>query len=99
MPQRTPEGKWVIWEVSTGYRLERWPVDAREIVASGDYTYDSPSGEREPGTQAVEIPAPVTTKTPEHSPGVPLVVTRSADAGAAAPIQLPTGRTPKPSFS
>lgn len=36
-PERTPEGKWVLYHGTTGQRIERWPVDARGMLVSGDY--------------------------------------------------------------
>lgn len=34
--------KVVLYEKSTGKQVERWPVDARELLRSGDYTTDPP---------------------------------------------------------
>lgn len=85
---RTREGKVVLYDRATGQRLERWPVDARDMVRSGDYTTDAPDG------ISAETPAVPVTPSPalphEHSPGVPLVVTRSVDAPPAKPMQAPT---------
>jgi hypothetical protein len=76
----------------------------RELLASGDFTADDPSGEQgdspaAPASSAPELsppadPAPVVPPPipTEHSPGVPLVVTRSEDAPPAAPLTLPTTR-------
>lgn len=35
--EKTAEGKVVLFCKSTGQRYERWPVDARDMIASGDY--------------------------------------------------------------
>ena len=53
MPQRTTEGKWVLWEQSTGRRFESWPVDARGMLASG-YAVDV-EPVVEPGEMPVEV--------------------------------------------
>ena len=93
-PERTHEGKWVLYHGATGHRLERWPVDAREMLASGDYTADPSSAPTAaasvPATQ--EPPAPLPT---EYAPGVPLVVTQSVDAAPAAVTPIPTAQTSK----
>lgn len=44
MAIKTPEGKWVVFEVSTGKQLERWPVDAKTLVADGTYSLTAPDG-------------------------------------------------------
>lgn len=52
-PERTPEGKWTLYEIATGTARVCWPVDGREMLATGAYTADPP-------TQADEAePAPV----------------------------------------
>jgi len=43
-PQRTPEGKWAIYHAVTGQRIDRWPVDARGMLATGEYTATPPAG-------------------------------------------------------
>lgn len=92
---RTPEGKLVVYERATGHRLERFPVDARDMLASGDYTTDDPSGEsgEPPAVPEAPAPEPVATQPHEHSPGVPLVVVKSEDAPPAQPVTIPTGST------
>jgi hypothetical protein len=42
-PQRTPEGKWAIYHAVTGQQIERWPVDARGMLATGEYVSEPPS--------------------------------------------------------
>jgi len=37
-----PSTRVAVWEIATGHRLERWPVDARAMVATGEYRYDEP---------------------------------------------------------
>lgn len=43
-PQRTREGKWAIYHAVTGQQIERWPVDARAMLATGEYVAVPPSG-------------------------------------------------------
>ena len=86
-PERTPEGKQVIYTVSTGQRVVRWPVDARSMLATGAYTTDplqtadadtvsvAPGPEREAPTAPSTIPL-------LHSPGVPLVAMAATDVRA-----------------
>lgn len=98
------DGKWVLFHRVTAERFERWPVDARDMLATGDYTTDIPTGETG-DSPAVTSEAPVpeqpdpstivpglATVGKEHSPGVPLVLVTSADAAPAAPIVLPIAR-------
>jgi hypothetical protein len=96
-PERTPEGKWVIYS-ATGQRLERWPVDAREILATTEFSLVPPGGAAVT-TDTLEATAPAVPMTPappaEHSPGVPLVVTKSTDAAPAQLSPIPTGQTSK----
>jgi len=47
-PQSTPDGKWVLYDVETGKRLERWPVDARSMLATDEFTRDPPRGAAPP---------------------------------------------------
>lgn len=97
-PERTHEGKWVLYHTATGKRFERWPVDGRDMIASGDYTADPSECQVAAATVAAAPIAPAPPPIPipepaEHSPGVPLVVTKSADAAPAQVSPLPTGQT------
>lgn len=91
-PERTPEGKWVIYARATGDRFERWSVDARAMLATGEYTADPSTGDDRhtasvaPGPELALAPAPLPT---EHSPGVPLVAVKAEDAPPAQPVQIP----------
>ena len=38
---RTP-GKWVVYLIETGERFERWPIDAKGMLATGAYTRKVP---------------------------------------------------------
>lgn len=69
----SPEGKVVVYDRATGQRLERWPVDARELLATGGFTADTPNPEAltphaAPVTPVVELsfdgPAPLPDVTP-----------------------------------
>lgn len=42
-PYAPAETKMVIYHAVTGERLERFPVDGREMVASGEYTLTPPA--------------------------------------------------------
>lgn len=74
----------VLFRVSTGERLERWSVDARGMVASGEFTETPPAGAApEPASVPAQpvLPPPV----PVHPLStaalvVPSVVTHSYDA-------------------
>ena len=88
---RTPEGRWVIYERATGKRVERWPVDARGMLERGEYLPDPPDGTAAVddvplGPSAGEEAPPVPT---EYAPGVPLVVTRAHEAPASQPLAEP----------
>jgi hypothetical protein len=104
---RTPEGKVVLFRTSTGDRFERWPVDARDMLASGDYTLGEPSAPPV-ATAPVAASAPVTLAgAPTQNPVAPSLppeveavigkpVTVAAEtASRAAPVQIPSGRRKK----
>ena len=44
MPTKTPEGMWVVFDVRTGAQLDRWPVDAKILVANGTHSFEAPEG-------------------------------------------------------
>lgn len=91
-PERTPEGREVLYLRATGVRFERWPVDARDMLATGAYTADpSEVGTVAPAApvSAPSEPVPLT----QYAPGVPLVVTKSEDAPPGKPTAIPTGHT------
>lgn len=91
-PERTSEGKWVIYHRATGQRMERWSIDARGLVASGDYTTDDPHGSGIAPSSSVSPPL-ASTDTPVTD--LPQIVTRSIDAPPAQPVKIPTGHTSK----
>lgn len=102
-PVHTPSGKWILYSRISGQRLERWPVDARGMLASGEYTADpslvdggwssaatvAPASE----TPVVVDPMPHVTKALEVgalSPtGAPLVIAPFDGVSPAAPIGPP----------
>lgn len=53
MPERTPNGKVIVYDPSTGQQVERWPVDARELVerCGFSYTPDAEPGGKEVSTE------------------------------------------------
>ncbi len=99
---RTPEGKVVLVNCATGQRVERWPVDARGMIASGDFTADTHEAA---SAQAATVgsPAPITPAAPDspdapklHPLGGPVVATHSRDAEPGKPVEIPTKRTRSP---
>lgn len=68
-PERTPEGKWMLYRVTDGQRFDRWSVDAQQMLATGGYTADPPNGDDRPtatvapGT-AIDHPTPDTPEPP-----------------------------------
>lgn len=91
-PARTPEGREVLYLRATGARVERWPVDARDMLATGAYTADpSAVGTIAP---AAPVSAPSEPSPPtEHALGGPLIVTKSEDAPPGKPATIPMGHT------
>jgi hypothetical protein len=60
-------GKVHLYDRITGQRLDRWPVDARELLATGGYTTDpinTASADSVPVTSVAELLAPETPDTP-----------------------------------
>lgn len=94
-PERTHEGKWVLYSVTTGRRFERWSVDATGMIASGDYTADPTECQLAAATVAAAPIIPAAPLPTEHVLGVPLVVTQSGDTAPAQLSPIPTGQTSK----
>lgn len=69
-----------LYRASTGEECERWPVDARDMLATGDWSL-------EPG-KVLEQPAPAAAFGPQ-------IVTKSEDAQPAQPVAIPKGRRGK----
>lgn len=98
---RTPDGKWVLYRVADGQRLERWSIDARNLIATGEYTTDPLNGQDArtvtvaPGS-AIPLPPALPV---EHSPGVPLIAATEGEAStpfdAAIPEAAPARRRRK----
>ena len=55
MNQPSTPGKVIIYHVETGEAFERWPIDAREMLSTGDYTQEVPGGAKG-GTGAPPAP-------------------------------------------
>lgn len=68
-----PGEKVELVEVATGTRIERWPVDAKELVASGEYAFASDAN-------AVTLPVHVM----QDAEGNPLGASEVAGADALA---------------
>ncbi len=88
-----------VFRVSDGECFVRWPIDAREMLKSGDYTLEDPSGaqpvEAEP---EAKDPVPHVAEAKEkveaeHSPGAPLNAT---DGEPAAPLKEPEAKKAPP---
>lgn len=96
---RTPDGKWVLYRVADGQRLERWSIDAHHLLATGEYTTDPKLGHHAPSVSvapgsAMETPPMIPALPVEHSPGVPLVAVTEGIAAApfASPMSAPPTR-------
>lgn len=93
-PTRTPEGKWQLYSVSTGELKSAWPVDARGMLASGEFTATPPDdSETASAADAATVSAtsqPVLPPAlPPHPLGMPSVATHSRDAGPGQPFAAP----------
>ena len=99
-----------VWlrDVATGERIERWPVDARELIRSGAYTADDPQGDSRASAAASvsatpdpDDPVPHVTRAKAsveaQSPtGAPLVIAPADGVSPAAPVQMPSGPASSP---
>ena len=86
-PVRTPEGKQVIYRVSTGEPFVRWPVDAQRMLETGEYTAAPPT----PAIVADAAPvAPVSEQLPPDTAGAEAV--EAPEPVAAAPKPTPRRR-------
>lgn len=75
-------GKVTLFDRVTGQRLERWPVDARDLLATGGYTTDpniTASADSVPVASVVE-PLPALPAVPEP---------------IAAPAEAPAPKRPR----
>ena len=53
MPSSTAGGKWILWD-KDGKRFERWPIDGRGMVDSGEFFHEPPDGEAPTGATPEE---------------------------------------------
>ena len=88
---RTQDGKVVLYDASTGERFARWPIDAREMLATGAYTTDTLQVTSAVATVAVAVrdehrPA-ISTGALMSPTGAPLVIGKAI--GIAQPMQFP----------
>jgi len=99
-PTITPTGKMRLYHATTGRAIERWPVDARAMLACGEYTADPIDGAMPAATvdatPARNEPQPQLTVDPitgtvvgGHPTGAPVVVARAHDAPLAKSVELP----------
>lgn len=75
--------KEAVYQVSTGQAFEVWPVDARELVASGEYVRERPSSQ----------PA-ISSAEPESLPA-PAAPLAEAPPAEVAPVEVAPARRPK----
>jgi hypothetical protein len=91
-PARTPEGKVVLFRESDGQRFERWPVDARGMMASGEYTYtEPPLSDAHSLIKDDGIATALASGAPIPVPGAPDPVPHVTQANAQNAAQSPTG--------
>lgn len=98
MFSRTPEGKVVLFRISTGERFVRWPVDAQDMLASGDYTTDPPKTAAADAVPVDTVASPVLPPVPTFSPELEALVGPAkvgTSSTPAAPVQMPKGRKGK----
>ena len=74
MSERTADGKSILWNKKTGQRIERYPIDASAMLASGEFSAEEPSNAvNEPeNPNATPSPAPVRPAGPFDT-GLPKV--------------------------
>jgi len=81
-------GKVTVYDVSTGAALERWPVDARVLIASGAFAWSPPGAGGEDAavpSWAKGIGEPPAVPDPELTPlGERVIATRREAASPAA---------------
>lgn len=70
-PQRTPEGKLYLYDVSAGRMRAFWPVDAAAHLRSGACTADPPDAAVCAAAEAPSDPAPAVPVPPKRGPGRP----------------------------
>ena len=77
-PPRTSGMKVSLWHKETGQCIERWPVDARELLERGEYTTSLDGSEND-----------LHSSTVLHSP--PLAVAQQTDAALISGEMTPIG--------
>jgi len=92
---QNPTGKVTIYHAVTGEAIERWPVDARGMVAHGEYTLTPPAsteGASEVAAESVPEPQGTPVGTVRLHPlstgdvAVPIVL---GEAAEARPVEIP----------
>lgn len=86
--------KVAVVRTSTGERLERWPVDARAMVATGEWTFEDGSESPAPSVMALSSkgePGP-NVVMPQDTPRV---IVKAEDAPPGKVQEIPRGRTAK----
>ncbi len=91
--QKLANGKVELFDTATGQRVERWPVDARDMLLLGgwsltvptdDVAVESNEANAEPTETAAEMIARQVSPT-----GAPLVVSREASPAEALTVETP----------
>jgi hypothetical protein len=82
---KTAQGKVRLWSVKTGEEIERWPVDAQGMVASGEYSptpveVKRKKGDGDTATEGEALGAGALTFDPVKTPSMDSV------AGATSPL-------------
>lgn len=96
--ERTREGMVAIYSRATGERLYRWPVDARAMIETADYTIERPDETPEDGVPMVPFtPLPQSNNPTIAANGAPIVVQHKDDLTAPAAVSpIPSSAKPAP---
>lgn len=88
IPMQPPAARMItIYHAKTGEAIERWPVDARGMIACGEYRLDppvDPEAAAEAQDEALETPE----QEPYVAPGTPARVHPLSTGEVAVPLTL-----------
>ncbi len=91
---KTVDGKWLLFD-KKGEQFERWPIDAKGMLKTGEFSLEPPEGVEPRLPAALPSAVQPIPKAKEHPLGIETVETRSGDAPPGEPVKIPTGRTGK----